>query len=413
MKRPLSWTAAPALPESHYLDNRIYTDPAIYAAEMERIFAARWKLICHESELAKPGDFRTASLAGHNLFLVRSFDGTIRTFFNVCPHRGAALIRAPAGNLAQDRIQCFYHLWSFDSAGRCQKIPRRAGYDRSGLREEHVGLRAVRTEIRLGFVWVCLDDAVEPIDDFLAPVLEDFNPVLNAEEVEVFHLHRAEFKANWKLFVETNCEGYHELLHVLNRTTGLGQKDYTKRRWRPHARGHNIFEPFAIGYERLELDSRDSNLFPGMAPNGHIVADVFPDTMLNVRATVGRIDTLIPVAPGLTILECRGIGLKADSDEARASRIRQHNQVWGPAGRNLPEDLWAVETQWANLAAGSLPYSIIAREEDNQAMDDSPLRNFYGEWSRLMRRCSHDIDADWAAGDDRGHTDGRVATAGT
>mgnify|MGYP003700829563 CR=1 FL=1 len=411
MKEPLSWTAPPALPETHYLDNRIYTDPDLFDAEMKAIFGARWKLICHASELAEPGDFRTVTLAGHNLFLVRGFDGEIRTFFNVCPHRGAALIRQPAGNLGQDRIQCFYHLWSFASDGRCQKIPRRDGYNRCGLKEEHVGLRAVKTEIRLGFVWVCLDDDVEPIDEFLEPILADFDPVLTSEAVEVFHIHRAEFKANWKLFVETNCEGYHELLHVLNRTTGLGQKNYTKRRWRPSKWGHNVFEPFAIGYERLELDSRDANLFPTMAPNGHIVADVFPDAMLNIRATVGRIDTLIPVAPGLTILECRGIGLKSDTAETRASRIRQHNQVWGPAGRNLPEDLWAVETQWANMAAGSLPYSIIAREEDNQAMDDSPLRNFYAEWSRLTRRCSHDIDADWRPAPAADRDPGKVAAA--
>ncbi len=392
----LSWTAPPALPETHYLDNRIYTDPDIFTEEAARIFGARWKLLCHTSELAEPGDFRTTRLAGHNLILVRGFDGAIRCFFNVCPHRGAALLRAPAGRLEQDRLQCFYHLWAFDTAGRCTKIPRRNGYDACGLREDGVGLRAVRTEIRLGFVWVCLDDSVEPIDDFLGPVIADFVPVLDAEEVEVFHLHRAELKANWKLFVETNCEGYHELLHVLNRTTGLGQKDYTKRRWRIHDWGHNSFEPFAIGYDRLDLERRDTDLFPGMAPSGHIVADIFPDVMLNVRATVGRIDTLTPVAPGLTILECRGIGLKADTPEQRAARIRQHNQVWGPAGRNLPEDLWAVETQWANMAAGSLPYSIIAREEDSQAMDDAPMRNFYAEWSRLMRRHSHDVAAPWS-----------------
>jgi hypothetical protein len=41
-------------------------------------------------------------------------------------------------------------------------------------------------------------------------------------------------------------------------------------------------------------------------------------------------------------------------------------------------------------------------------MDDSPLRNFYGEWCRLVRRCSHDIDADWTP---PAETDARVPAA--
>lgn len=395
MMQPLSWTAPPDLPDTHYLDNRIYTDPALFDAEMERIFATRWKLVCHGSEIAAAGDFQTFQLAGRRLFVLHGYDGEVRCFLNVCPHRGATLIRQPAGNLGTDRVRCFYHLWAFDSTGRCRKIPRQDGYATAGLSEDSVGLRGFRTERRFGFIWVCLDDAAEPIDDFLAPVAAELEPVLSGGDIDVFHIHRAEFRANWKMFVETNCDGYHELLHVLNRTTGLGQREYADRKWRTHARGHNSFEPFEIGYRRLGLESRSSNLFPGMGENGHLVTDIFPDTMINIRATVGRIDTLMPLAPDRTILECRGIGLKGDTPAARAARVKQHNQVWGPCGRNLPEDLWAIESQWRNMAGGGQRYSIIAREEDSRAMDDATLRNFYGEWSRLVARYPHDISAEW------------------
>lgn len=393
----LSWTDPPALPPTHYIDNRIYTDAEIFELERRRIFGAGWKLLCHDSEIARPGDYTTARLAGVNLIVLRDRDGRVRCFFNVCPHRGAALLRQPAGSLAGDRIQCFYHLWSFDSTGRCTAIPRADGYAACGLAPADVRLRELRCELFCGWVFVSLDDRVEPLADFLGPSAAELAEVFGAAEIEVFHLHRAEFRANWKLFVETNCEGYHELLHVLNRTTGHGQKDYAERRWRTHARGHNTFEQATIGYDRLALGGRDANLFPGMRPNGHIVVDLFPDVMFNVRATVGRIDTLTPLAPGLTLLECRGIGLRSDSDAVRAQRVAQHNQVWGPSGRNLPEDLWAIETQWANIAGGAPRYSVIAREEDNRAMDDSPVRNFYAEWRRRTGRASHDIAAPAAA----------------
>ena len=391
------WAAPPAMPPTHYLDNRIYTDPEIFALERERIFSRCWKFLCHESEIGNRGDYRTATLAGIPLVVLRDAEGTVRAFYNICPHRGAALLRESAGSIANDRIQCFYHLWSFDTAGRCVNIPEAGAYEAVGLDRGRVGLRPVRAELFCGMVFVCLDDDAPPLSDTLGQAAEDMRGPLEARPLEVFHYHRAEIRANWKLFVETNTEGYHELLHVFNRRTGVGRAGYRKRRWETHASGHNTFHQAVIGYDRHALEGREEATFPGMVPNGHIVVDLFPDAMFNVRATVGRIDSLTPIAPGLTLLECRGIGLADDTDEERAMRVRHHNQVWGPSGQNLPEDIWAVETQWRNMESGALAYSTVAREEDGAAMDDAPVRNFYAEWRRRTGRASHDIDRDSSA----------------
>ena len=391
------WAAPPAMPPTHYLDNRIYTDPEIFALERERIFSRCWKFLCHESEIGNRGDYRTATLAGIPLVVLRDAEGTVRAFYNICPHRGAALLRESAGSIANDRIQCFYHLWSFDTAGRCVNIPEAGAYEAVGLERDRVGLRPVRAELFCGMVFVCLDEDAPPLPDTLGQAAEDMRGPLEARPLEVFHYHRAEIRANWKLFVETNTEGYHELLHVFNRRTGVGRAGYRKRRWETHAGGHNTFHQAVIGYDRHALEGREEATFPGMVPNGHIVVDLFPDAMFNVRATVGRIDSLTPIAPGLTLLECRGIGLADDTDEERAMRVRHHNQVWGPSGQNLPEDIWAVETQWRNMESGALAYSTVAREEDGAAMDDAPVRNFYAEWRRRTGRASHDIDRDSSA----------------
>ncbi len=393
----MPWIAPPGMPPTHYLDNRIYTDAGIFALERERIFARCWKFLCHESEIGNRGDYRTATLAGIPLIVLRDAAGTVRAYYNICPHRGAALLRESAGSIENDRIQCFYHLWSFDTAGRCVNIPEAGAYEAVGLDRGRVGLRRVRVELFCGMVFVCLDDDAPPLLEALGPAADDMRGPLDARPLEVFHYHRAEIAANWKLFVETNTEGYHELLHVFNRRTAVGRAEYRKRRWETHAGGHNTFHQAVIGYDRHELEDREEATFPGMVPNGHVVVDLFPDAMFNVRATVGRIDSLTPIAPGLTLLECRGIGLADDTDEERAMRVRHHNQVWGPSGQNLPEDIWAVETQWRNMESGALGYSIVAREEDGAAMDDAPVRNFYAEWRRRTGRASHDIDLDAAA----------------
>lgn len=83
----------PLLPSTHYVDNRIYTDPVIFEEEREKILAATWRLVCHESELPEPGDYRAKEIAGVPVVILRSEDRSIMAFFNVCPHRGARLVR--------------------------------------------------------------------------------------------------------------------------------------------------------------------------------------------------------------------------------------------------------------------------------------------------------------------------------
>ncbi|MCW5770510.1 MAG: Rieske 2Fe-2S domain-containing protein [Rhodospirillaceae bacterium] len=396
--RQITGVEPPPFPATHYVDNRIYTDPGVFAAESERIFATTWKFVLHESEIAQEGDFRTATVAGRPLIVIRGDDGRVRTFLNVCPHRGAQIVRKPAGRLANHKVQCFYHLWTFNSRGRCTSIAQSKGYEACGLAAEDVALREVRTESLFGLVFVCLDDAAESLESFLGTeIVEALRVPFGSAELEVFHLHRTELKSNWKQFVETNCEGYHELLHRLNRKTGVAHKAYRSRQWHLHGNGHLVFEQAAIGYSSLDLEMRDTNLLPGMIPNGHVVVDLFPDVMLNCRSTVVRIDSLTPIAPGLTRLECRGLGVKGDTAEQRAQRISQHNQVWGPMGRNLPEDIWAVECQWENISTGGSRYSVIAREEGRGPMDDATMRSFYAEWRKRVRYHSHDIDAPWAS----------------
>ena len=113
--------------------------------------------------------------------------------------------------------------------------------------------------------------------------------------------------------------------------------------------------------------------------------------LLNCRSTVVRIDLLIPLSPDRTLLECRGLGLANDTEAVRAMRVRHHNQVWGPTGINLAEDIWAVQAQMRNMKNGSSHYSVIAREEDGP-MSDSSLRSFYAEWSRLTGYKPHDLN---------------------
>ena len=387
------WNSPPALPPTHYVDNRVFTDTDVFAEEQEAIFAGGWKLVCHLSELPDPGSYRALTLAGRPLLVVRGMDGEVRTFFNVCAHRGAPLVRDERGTFGK-RMQCFYHLWTYDLEGQCTGITRPVGYEPTGIAKENINLRPVRTEVLGGLVFVSIAEDVEPLEQFLGPMADYIRQHLPDDTpLEVFHYHRAEIQANWKLWVDNNSEQYHEYLHVLNRKTGLAQPGYHDRRWHLFPNSHNVIDQGAMNYGNVGLEARQEGLMPGLQPDALLVMLLFPDVMINVRATVMRIDMITPLAPDRTVVEWRGLGLASDTQDMRDLRIRHHNQVWGPAGRNLPEDIAAVESQQKAMAAGAFPYSIYAREEGLRPHDDANLRAFYQEWGRRVGRWPHDLDA--------------------
>lgn len=377
----------PDLPKTHYVDNAIYYDKIIFEEEQEKIQKKVWLFVCHESELAKPNDFRTTTVAGVPLVLMRGKDNIVRAFHNICSHRGAEVVRSPAGN-SRTHI-CLFHRWGFNTSGECAAMPRKDAYEHCGIGPRSSGLKPVRTEVRLGLVFVNMDDDAESLSEFLGNSLESVEEVLGTQEMEVFHFHKVFIHSNWKLWQETNMELYHEYLHVANRKSSLQQEEYFARRWKTYPNGHAMVEPFQPDYTKYAgWEARSQGVLPGLKPDEFRVADLFPDLMINVRSTVVRLDRLVPLAPGLTLVEHRGLGLKADGPEERALRLRHHNQFWGPFGRNLPEDALAVEAQWKALSGKGMRYSIHAREEDGLAQDDISLRAFYREWSRRMGRSS-------------------------
>ena len=118
------WRQRPDLPRTHPLDPTIYADPDIFREEQEKIFRKVWHLAGHESELPNPGDYRTyRHPGGTRLVLVRGDDGTIRTFYNICPHRGNLIAYEPSGNVK--RLVCIFHQWAFSRQGECVDIPQR------------------------------------------------------------------------------------------------------------------------------------------------------------------------------------------------------------------------------------------------------------------------------------------------
>ena len=386
-RRPLN------LPPSHYIDNRMYTGDEIFREELDNIFKKVWTLVCHESEVAEPGDFRTMDLADVPILITRSEDGRIRTFQNTCSHRGATLVEDPSGNALG--FTCIFHRWSYDSFGNCIAMTRDEAYEPVKCRPQDVGLREIRTEVRLGLVFINLDDDAESLDDFLGDSLENVEPILSSGPMEVYHYHEQIICANWKHLQEVSSEIYHANMHRMESRETMKQADYHDRAWKLYPNGHmTLMGPFNVNYVGQRGWGRDHQgiTMPGLQPREFRVLDLWPNTAMVFRDSAARFDTIVPLSPDRTLLRMRGFGIKGESEEDRLKRYRDHNILWGPFGWNVPEDNAVTLMQQVSNRERRKSYSIIAREEELKPHDEGTLRHYYREWERHVGRSASTLE---------------------
>jgi methanesulfonate monooxygenase large subunit len=383
------WDELPKLPITHYVNSKIYTDDPLHKEEVAKIFDRVWLIACHESELPNAFDYRTfLHPSGRSIVLVRGEDMKVRSFYNICSHRGNTLVQEPAGNAKT--ITCVFHHWSYDARGNCVDIPRdRAGYG-NRLCKEHVGLREVRTAIGYGgFVWVNVDDQCEALEQFIGKAFEDMEVELSVP-MEVFHYHQAVIDTNYKLWHDTNRELYHDYMHYHNRLTGLSQKGYFDRVFHTYPNGHVQLDSMEIQYQAYGGKQRTLT-WPGSKQACHKLIDIFPGTTYILRAPSFRVDTMTPLGANKVLIEFRGLGVKGEKTEERAERLKEHNALWGPFGLNLHEDLLANEMQTRAMLGGiENNYVLHGREENMTTHDEVGMRHYYAEWGRRMGRMPHD-----------------------
>jgi phenylpropionate dioxygenase-like ring-hydroxylating dioxygenase large terminal subunit len=147
----------------------IYTDPAIFDAEMVHIFGGTWVYLAHESQIPNPNDFVTAKLGLRPLIMTRDGEGRIRALYNRCTHRGTTLCRWDKGN--SRTFQCPYHGWNFSNTGKLRGVPWADGYAEKLVRDPKFNLAQVpRVESYRGFIFGTLNLDAPALTDYLGPI---------------------------------------------------------------------------------------------------------------------------------------------------------------------------------------------------------------------------------------------------
>jgi methanesulfonate monooxygenase large subunit len=108
---------------------------------------------------------------------------------------------------------------------------------------------------------------------------------------------------------------------------------------------------------------------------------------------------MTPLGPDRVMIEFRGLGLKRDTEEERLVRIRHHNSIWGPFGRNLHEDLLAVTTQQVAMKERADRRLILHGRHENETIhDEVGMRHYYDEWGRRMDRAPWNVELKYMEG---------------
>jgi len=188
-----------------------YFDPVWYAREQRELFGRTWNYVGHVVDLPEPGSFLTATLGTEPVVIVRTADGTLQGFVNICRHRGMTIVEGaggPSTGNCGDSLRCPYHGWEWNLQGTLMRVPqRRAQFP--DLDMESFGLHRIAVRTWAGFVFAHPDPAAdEGFDSWLGrfPALCGEYPWDDLVEIE---RTRMDVGCNWKLYIENHIDWLH------------------------------------------------------------------------------------------------------------------------------------------------------------------------------------------------------------
>ena len=203
---------AGTVPTSHY------TDPQHWQQEQASLFG-QWPIVAAHSSELPAGSALPFDALGVPIVLTRAADGRARAFFNVCRHRGMALVGADGPEPAKARpckaLVCPYHAWTYELDGRLRHRLHAQSFD--GIDPATLNLVELPCDEAGGLIFVKrTPGAAFSAEAFLQGLAAHLH-WMGLPRMTVFRKVDRVYPANWKLTVDAFLEGYH--IRVLHRDT--------------------------------------------------------------------------------------------------------------------------------------------------------------------------------------------------
>jgi phenylpropionate dioxygenase-like ring-hydroxylating dioxygenase large terminal subunit len=408
--------AVAELIERDRVHGSLYTDPQIFQRELQRIWYRTWVYIGHVSEVPEPNDYVVKSIGPQPLIMTRDRQGEIHVLLNRCSHRANMVCDAPKGN--SSAFRCPYHGWTFSNTGKLLGYPFNSGYGGTELKAQ-LGLgRVPRVESYRGFVFGSFATDGPSLKEHLGGAADAFDRLARLSpcgEVELttgWVKHRV--KANWKMLLENECDGYHpQFVHASIFSvadSGIGQlygekstalaKDldsgHTEIDLRPEFR--KAGQPlgwFGTSAERLPGYAAAMTETYGADDAREIMIDGSPHVMVFPNLFIAEIQLFViqPLAVDETVQHVTAVQLKG-APEMNRRLLQQTIGSVGPAGLLLADDsemyernqrgVVALMPEWLQLKRG-----LHRERRDNGYMvgdvtDEVPQRGIWRHYREVM-----------------------------
>jgi carnitine monooxygenase subunit len=221
-----SWLIDPKAGEGNleakqpFIDNGldVYDPARYYSAEfMQRewtnMWTRCWLIAGVETDIPEPGDYSVFRLLGESIVIVRQHDGSVKAFYNVCPHRGNQIVLNDRGSVKQ--FTCTFHSWQYGLDGKCTRITDEETVN-PNLLSQRPRLGDILCTTYAGLVFINLDEKAAPLSEQMGLP----KGYLEAYELDKMHCVRhvvSEWAANWKTGIDAFYETYH--LHAVHPET--------------------------------------------------------------------------------------------------------------------------------------------------------------------------------------------------
>ena len=391
----------------------IYADPAIFEAEMRRIFDRTWVYVAHESELRMVGDYKTAHIGLQPVIVSRVATGELVALLNRCMHRGSVICRDERGN--SNFFRCPYHACTYKNDGELIGVPRRTRYPKDFDLRELDAVRVPRLESYRGFVFASMNPEVVPLVDHLAqarPYLDAMIDLSIEGSIAVRSgSHRHTYPGNWKLQAENGVDGYHavylhETYFSMQKRRAIdgnrfGPRDESLGWTMAFDNGHGLLgrhlpqeqmDAIIAGhpeyYARLRQARGEERMRELLAQMNILI---FP----NLYVLLNQVRVIRPVTPAETIVTMYPFTLDGAPDELNAQRLREHSIGFAPTGFVGPDDYAAFDCVTEGLQASGAPWLVLLRGMHDERIDahgarigapsdETPQRGIYRRYRELM-----------------------------
>jgi len=389
----------------------VYTDERIFEDELKKIFGRSWVYVGHESEIEKPGDYKTTYIGRAPLILSRGQDQRIYLMFNTCRHRGNTVCRDERGHA--DSFRCPYHGWTYDSSGALTVLAEGEGY--AGVSTKELGLVQVpRVASYRGLIFGSLSPEGESLEEYLGAAKRYVDLWVERSPVGIVRLHRPHkfiYPGNWKLQADNGHDSYHgryvheSAMKTLERA--VGRSSLNERKTALHGQG--AVRGFPRGHGLLER--------PG--GRGELPAEMLRDYMNKLDAAYGaeraaeiamvrhvfifpslylmddNVRVICPVSVNETLVYSYFAAIGGVSDIMNSGRLKNLQWRLGQTGFFATDDLEmfagcqsgmeGTGMAWLNLSRGlHRETTSPTGEKVGPSSDEAPQRSLYREWARLM-----------------------------